>query len=83
MSLALICSSSGRFDIKIPKFVIDELQLEKLLDPILLKLKTIMSPHRTPQLRTHNIILAPIGSDSQSWHYDDSMKQGDRVFFII
>ena len=69
----------GRFDIKIPKFVVEELRLEALLEPILSRLKSIMSPHRTPLLRTHNIIFAPVGSASQTWHVDDSMKQGRLV----
>ena len=67
---------SGRFDIKIPLFVVRELRLEELLEPILSRLKTIMNPRRTPLLRTHNIIFAPVGSDSQTWHFDDSRKQG-------
>lgn len=35
-----------------------------------------MSPHRTPLIRTHNIIFAPVGSESQTWHFDDSRKKG-------
>ena len=66
----------GRFDIKIPKFVVEELQLERVLEPILSRLRSIMSPHRTPLLRTHNIIFAPMGSAAQTWHFDDSVKQG-------
>lgn len=56
--------------------MVRELQLEVLLEPILSRLRTIMSPHRTPLIRTHNIIFAPVGSESQTWHFDDSRKKG-------
>lgn len=63
----------GRFDLKIPDFVVEQLQLVQSLEPILSKLRTIMGSE--PQLRTHNVVFAPVGSKAQQWHTDDSMKQ--------
>ena len=66
----------GRYDIKIPEFVIEQLQLEKLLEPILKQLKKIMGETPIPCIRTHNIVFAPVGSESQEWHCDDTLKAG-------
>ncbi len=64
----------GRFDLKLPDFVVSALSLNELLAPILTKLRTIMGSE--PQLRTHNVVFAPVGSKAQQWHTDDhAMKQ--------
>jgi hypothetical protein len=74
----------GRFDLKLPDFVVQQLKLTELLSPILEKLRPIMCSE--PQLRTHNIVFAPVGSKPQQWHTDDSaMKQRKpyRYFTIL
>eukprot|EP01036_Dinobryon_divergens_P026965 gene26965-35669_t len=66
-----VVNRDGRYDMAIPKFLVKDLQLENILKPITDRLATIMgSP--TPQLRTHNIIFAPVGSKAQHWHVDDA-----------
>jgi hypothetical protein len=73
----------GRFDLKLPKFVVDQLDLGKIIEPILEKLRPIMC--QNPTLRTHNIVFVPVGSRPQQWHTDDSMKQKKpyRYFTIL
>ena len=74
-SCANIVDRDGRFDIRIPPFVVEVLQLEKYLAPLLEKLREIMGP-KPPVLRTHDIIFAPVGSPAQPWHVDDSSRKG-------
>lgn len=50
--------------------MVDQLGLEKVLQPVLDLLETIMSTPK-PQLRTHNVVFVPIGSKPQKWHIDD------------
>jgi len=81
-----IVNRDGRYDLTIPRFVILDLQIESLLQPILDKLRTIMgSP--TPQLRTHSIVFAPVGSKAQNWHVDDAFDNSrivtHRYFTIL
>lgn len=64
----------GRFDLKLPDFVVEELHLEEKLQPILNKLRTIMGTPK-PQIRTHNVVFVPVGCYSQQWHADDNMKK--------
>lgn len=56
---------------KLPDFVVDQLDLVKVLQPVLDLLETIMSTPK-PQLRTHNVVFVPIGSKPQKWHIDDA-----------
>lgn len=70
----------GRFDLKIPPWVVEALHLDDILQPILLKLNEIMKTSSPPKLRTHNIVFAPVGSKSQSWHVDDSMRSRNNVY---
>jgi len=80
-----IVNRGGRWDITLPKFVVDQLELPKLLEPITRRLCSIMKQSPAPQLRTHNIVLAPIGSLAQQWHSDDTMSklQQHRYFTIL
>eukprot|EP01041_Mallomonas_annulata_P014551 gene14551-30975_t len=60
----------GRYDITLPKFVVEALQLGEILRPVLELLQTIMAKP-CPQIRTHNVVFVPVGSPAQQWHYDD------------
>lgn len=73
----------GRFDLKLPDFVVEHLRLPTLLEPITNKLRTIMG--KNPTIRTHNIVFAPVGSRCQQWHADDDMKMKKpyRYFTIL
>ena len=62
----------GRYDLRLPEFVIEELGLNRLLEPILTRLVTIMG-NPAPQLRTQNVVFVPVGSPAQPWHADDCM----------
>ena len=69
------CASlTGRLDIRIPEFVVDELRLREILEPILELLRTVMG-QPDPVVRTHNIVFAPVGSLPQQWHTDDSLRK--------
>jgi len=70
-----IINRDGRYDLKLPDYVVRELHLDEVLAPICEKLRTIMH-NPTPILRTHNVVFAPVGSKEQNWHVDDSMRQG-------
>ena len=74
----------GRFDLKLPSFVVEHLRLNEVLEPILSKLVTIMGTP-TPQIRTHNVVFVPVGSKCQQWHTDDELKQRKmhRYFTIL
>lgn len=61
-----------RYDLKIPDFVIQTLQLEQHLQPILDRLVTIMG--KAPTIRTHNVVFVPRGSNAQEWHVDESTR---------
>ena len=51
---------------RIPEFVVEELQLERVLEPLLVHLRSIMTVGRkVPELRTHNIVFVPVGSKEQ------------------
>lgn len=79
-----IINRGGRYDMRLPSYIVEELKLDLLLEPILEKLKTIMGTP-TPILRTHDIIFAPVGSESQAWHTDDTLREGKvhRYFTIL
>ena len=62
--------TTGRYDLKLPDFVVEQLGLVKVLQPVLDLLETIMSTPK-PQLRTHNVVFVPMGSKPQKWHVDD------------
>ncbi len=74
----------GRFDLVIPTFVVEKLNILQKIEPILQLLRSIMGP-RTPHIRTHNIMFAPVGSEAQTWHYDDSVRRSNvyRYFTIL
>lgn len=63
----------GRYDLKLPDYVVDHLGLAAVLQPILTKLSTVMRGQ--PTLRTHDVVFAPVSSPSQKWHYDDCADQ--------
>lgn len=51
---------------RIPEFVVEELKLEKVLEPLLVHLRSIMTVGKKPPvLRTHNIVFVPVGSKEQ------------------
>mgnify|MGYP000440635501 CR=1 FL=1 len=62
----------GRYDMRLPEFVIESLGLNELLEPIISRLRTVMG-NPTPQIRTQNVVFVPVGSPSQPWHADDCM----------
>lgn len=64
---------NGRFDLALPSFVVEALDLSCKLEPILEKLRTVMGK-RKPFIRTHNVVFAPVGSDAQPWHFDDGVR---------
>lgn len=55
---------------RLPTFVVNQLLLPDLLEPILSRLSSIMPSTPLPVLRTHNIVFVPTGSTNQDWHYD-------------
>jgi hypothetical protein len=73
----------GRYDLKLPDFVVEALKLEEKIEPILNKLRGIMGPK--PEIRTHNVVFVPVGSYAQQWHADDCMKKRKqpRYFTIL
>ena len=52
---------TGRYDLRLPDYVIADLKLEERLQPILSRLASIMG-HPKPQLRTHNVVFVPVGT---------------------
>ena len=51
---------------RIPDFVVEELKLSTILEPLLLLLRSIMTVgKRAPELQTHNIVFVPVGSKEQ------------------
>lgn len=75
----------GRYDLKLPDFVADALDLPGVLEPILAHLRAIMPSSPAPVLRTHDVVFAPMHSPAQKWHYDDSADQRKpyRYFTIL
>ncbi len=76
-----VINRGGRFDMKLPDWVVEELNIPQLLQPILDRLKTIMGTP-VPSIRTHNVVFAPVGSPAQAWHMDDSMQEGKRFRYF-
>ena len=74
----------GRYDLRLPEFVIEELGLHRLLEPILTRLTGIMG-NPAPQIRTQNVVFVPVGSPAQPWHADDSVHdlKHHRYFTIL
>ena len=62
----------------------ESLNIMQKIEPILKILREIMGP-RTPHIRTHNVMFAPVGSEAQTWHYDDSVRRSNvyRYFTIL
>lgn len=79
-----VIDRDGRFDIRLPEFVIQQLQLETILKPITDKLRSIMG-HPEPRIRTHNVVFVPVGSTPQKWHADDTTHKckTQRYFTIL
>ena len=69
---------------KLPAYVVSQLQLDAILEPVLSRLRTIMG-RPAPQLRTHNVVFVPVGSGCQQWHVDDSKvrRKQHRYFTIL
>ena len=80
-----VINRGGRWDLPIPSYVVDTLQLNQLLQPITSLLSSIMSDSPPPRIRTHNIVLAPMGSFAQQWHADDCLQKPvkHRYFTIL
>ena len=57
----------GRYDFKIPDYVIADIGIDTLLEPILSRLRTLMVMNPKPILRTHNVVFVPVGSYAQQW----------------
>jgi hypothetical protein len=79
-----IVITTGRYDLRLPQFVVDQLQLDAVLGPILEKLSSVMGTP-APQVRTHNVVFVPVGSKPQKWHVDDTVREGKthRYFTIL
>ena len=73
---------NGRYDMRLPDFVVEHLGLTEKLQPILDLLKTVMGTP-TPQIRTQNVVFAPVGSEAQAWHIDDTPAKIHRYFTIL
>ena len=51
---------------RIPDFVVEELKLSTILEPLLSLLRSIMTVgKRAPELQTHNVVFVPVGSKEQ------------------
>ena len=51
---------------RLPEFVIEQLKLKEVLEPLLTHLRSIMIVgKKVPELRTHNIVFVPVGSHEQ------------------
>ena len=74
----------GRYDMRLPDFLVEKLGLADKLQPILERLRTVMGTP-TPEIRTHNVVFVPVGSAHQRWHADDTLNQlkKPRYFTII
>ena len=74
----------GRYDLRLPDYVIKECGLLECLEPILERLRTIMGNPK-PEVRTQNVVFAPVGSAPQPWHTDDSLStlKHHRYFTIL
>lgn len=68
---------------KLPSFVIKQLEISNLLEPILSYLRRIMT--KNPIIRTQNIVCVPIGSPRQNWHYDfaENLEDAHSYFTIL
>lgn len=75
--------SLGRFDTKLPRYVIEQLKLSTILEPILSDLRTLMPISSRPILRTHNVVFVPVNSPSQPWHYDHDSKENSYFTILI
>ena len=73
-----VIDRQGRYDMKLPDFVVDASNVSHYLEPLLKKLRTIMGP-KEPRIRTHNVMFVPVGCKNQAWHTDDR-KRTDRKY---
>jgi len=67
---------------KLPSYVVEQLKLPVILEPILGFLRTLMPNSSRPFLRTHNIVFVPVDSPTQPWHYDHD-SEDDSYFTIL
>lgn len=76
---------TGRFDMRIPEFVVEELKLSTVLGPLLTLLKSIMSVgQRAPELRTHNVVFVPVGSKEQvNFHFSGKKIEPFCCIFVL
>ena len=79
-----VAERAGRYDLRLPDYVVEQLGIIGRLQPILDRLMTIMGLPK-PFLRTHNVVFSPVGSVGQDWHVDDTIRQGKvyRYFTIL
>ena len=70
-----IVDRQGRYDMKLPEFVVRELKLEEILAPVLALLDTVMVTTKKAHLRTHQVVFCPVGSEDQIWHVDDCQRK--------
>jgi len=77
-----IIDRNGRFDMRLPDFVIEQLGIKEKLQPILETLATIMGNPK-PVIRTQNVVFVPVGSHAQEWHIDDQPSKMHRYFTIL
>lgn len=70
-------TSTGRYDIVLPEFLVSQLGLVTALEPITNLLQTIMK-RSNATLRTHNVVFVPVGSTSQQWHVDDAFSRASK-----
>jgi hypothetical protein len=73
---------NGRYDMRLPDFVIEQLGINEKLKPILDRLATIMGTPK-PVIRTQNVVFVPVGSQAQEWHIDDTPAKTHRYFTIL
>ena len=81
---ASVVHRDGRFDFKLPSWVVEQLQLETTLEAVLGALRLHMAPG--PQIRTHNVMYVPRSChQNQEWHVDDKPRAQDRkhTYFTI
>lgn len=68
---------------KLPRYVVEQLTLSVILEPILSYLRTIMPVSPSPILRTHNVVCVPMNAPSQPWHYDHESEEDNSYFTIL
>lgn len=70
----------GRFDMALPRFLVDELRLEERLAPLIARLRNVARKRPSPDFRTHDLVRVPAGGMDQRWHMDHAEKEGTRRY---